>query len=113
MTAVLALKPMNWHGRERLAKTRELKHLDKLVHALLRETGLAASAWGPEELTRVMQAPSLKLYRLAVVDGRRAHAPIQYGRGPTLISIYYADNHYDAISKLPAILGKSYVASIV
>lgn len=73
LTAVLALKPAKWRDRQRLAKSRQLKELDKIVHSLLRETGLAAGAWGPEEHTRVMQAPSLKMYRLAVVDGRPPH----------------------------------------
>ena len=35
--------------------------------------------------------------------------PFAYGCGDTVIAIYYADHQYDAITKLPAFLGKSYL----
>ena len=104
----------NKSKRRAVTYRRRWHKMQPRIYNLLLETGLKPGAWGPEEMAHVMAAPSMQAYPLVVVDGRRVNAPISYGRGDTLIAIYHADHHYDAITKPPAFLGKSYeCASIV
>ena len=95
------------------AQEGRLKHrLPYYVNKLLEETGLQPGAWGPEEIKKVMLADSMLKYRLAVVDGRRLLSPVGYGYGNNIIAIFLADGHYDAITKLPAFLGKAFVCHL-
>lgn len=98
--------------RQKLTYRRRWHMMDPSIYQLFRESGLGPGEWGPKELVQVMTAPMMQPYRLAVVDGRRMNAPVCYGRGDTVIAIYYADHHYDALTNLQGFLGKAYLCPL-
>ena len=95
--------------RQKLTYRRRWHRMDDRIYQLFRESGLGPGAWGPNELIRVMTAPMMQPYRLAGVDGRRVNAPVCYGRGDTVIAIYYANHRYAAITNLQGFIGKAYL----
>lgn len=74
--------------------------------------GLAPGAWGPEELERVVQAPSLRRYRIVVIDAKRGYTLMGYGHGDTLLGLLLDRDHYDGVTRIPRFLGKSYLCHV-
>ena len=81
---------------------------DQAARALQGEVRLRPRAYGPNELTLLATAPSLRGYRIIVVDANRVYACFAYGTGPTLLGLLQEDGHYDALNSLPAFFGKSH-----
>ena len=58
-------------GRKWIRYTRRR---DQAARTLLGEVGIRPQAYGPDELTRLATAPSLRSYRIIVVDANRVYA---------------------------------------
>ena len=79
---------------------------------LCKEVGLKPGAWGPRELTLVAKAPSLKDYKIVVVDASRAYSATGYGRGDHVLGLLYDQEHYDTLTSVPGFLGRSYLCLV-
>ena len=82
------------------------------AEALAREVGLGPSAWGPDELARVVMAPSLNAYKILIVDASRAYSLVKYGHGDRLLALLYNDYHYDTITSPKGFLWRSYLCLV-
>ena len=76
--------------------------------ALSEETGLHPGPMGLQELTTLAEAPSLRDYRIVVVDSNRQYACFAFGNGNTLLAILHEDEHYDTLTSLPGFFGTSH-----
>ena len=47
------------------------------------------------------------LYQIIVVDANRAYACFQYGHGDIALGLLHEEEHYDALTSLEGLLGKS------
>ena len=74
--------------------------------------GLGPGAWGPDELMRVVMAPSLNDYKIIVVDASRAYSLVAYGYGERLLLLLYDDHHYDTLTSIKGFLGRSYLCLV-
>lgn len=67
---------------------------------------------GPDELHAFSLAPSLYDYQLMVVDASRGYKLFVYGPSSTKkLVLFYHDNHYDVITKLPGFFARSYICA--
>ena len=82
------------------------------AEALAQEVGLGPGAWGPDELTRVVMAPSLIDYKLVVVDASRAYSLVAYGHGDRLLALLYDDHRYDTLTSIKGFLGPFYLCLV-
>ena len=85
-----------------------IRRRDQAARALLGEVGLRPRAYSPDELACLATAPSLRGYRIIVVDANRVYACFAYGTGPTSLGLLHEDRNYDALTSLPAFFGKSH-----
>ena len=77
----LSLAGQDAHARKQWMDPRRCVHRrQQAAEALAREVGLGPGAWGPDELTRVVMAPSLIDYKIVVVA---ALAPTRWWRTDT------------------------------
>ena len=75
----LALAGQDVHARKQWIDPRRCVHRrQQAAEALAREVGLGTGAWGPDELTRVVMAPSVHDYKIIVVDASRAYSLVAY-----------------------------------
>ena len=71
----LSLAGQDVHARKQCTDPRRCVHRrQQAAEALAWEVGLGPGVWGPDELTRVVMAPSLHDYKIAVVDASRAYS---------------------------------------
>ena len=107
--ALYEIGPRNKAARRQWTEMdRNLDRRQEAAKRLMFEAGLGPRPWGPSELEQVMRAPSLRDYKLVVVDAQRSYLCRVYGRGPAMIGILYDDNHYDALSSIPGFLVKKF-----
>ena len=110
----LSLAGQDTHARKQWIDPRRCIHRrQQAAEALAREVGLGPGAWGPDELTRVVMAPSLHDYKIVVVDASRAYSLVAYGHGDRLLALLYDDHHYDTLTSIKGFLGRSYLCSCV
>ena len=94
--------------REWTDRKRNRNRLFEAALNLLGEVKMNPGAWGHEELERVVQAPSLRDYKIVVIHARRSYLSKAYGRGPTMLGLLFKDDHYDALSSIKGYLVKNY-----
>lgn len=67
---------------------------------------------GPDELHAFSLAPSLYDYQLMVIDATQGYKPFVYGPPSTKkLILFYHDEHYDVITKLPGFFARSYICA--
>ena len=78
----------------------------------MQEVGLGPGAWGPNELTRVVTAPSLQDYKIVVLNASHNYIPMVYGRGSHILGLLYDNHHYDALGTIKGFLWKKFFCPV-
>ena len=99
----------NHNGRQKWTYPRQCqRRRDRVANVLLNEVRLLPGPTGLKELATLVQAPSLRDYRIIVVDANRQYACFAFGDGNTLLAILHEDEHYNTLTSLPGFFGTSY-----
>ena len=106
--ALYHLEPYDRTRRDWTDPTRNRNRVFEAAIQLLDEADLRPGAWGHDELEQVMRAPSLREYKLVVIDAQRSYLSRVYGRGPHMLGLLYEDEHYDTLTSIPGYLVKNY-----
>ena len=105
----LHLEGSNHSERQKWTQPNRAQRLrSEAAMALLEETGLHTGPVGLQELATFAEAPSLRDYRIVVVDANRQYACFAFGQGATLLAILHKDEHYDTVTILPGFFGQGY-----
>ena len=87
---------------------RAQRRRNEAAMALLEETRLQPGPMGLQELATLAEAPSLRNYRIVVVDANRQYACFAFGQGAILLALLHDDQHYDTLTSLPGFFGQGY-----
>lgn len=103
----------NWTQQPLRSETMDLSASQSPSTTMDRQTvddrsGCRSRAWRPDELARVVMAPSLRDYTLVVIDASRSYVPMVYGRGLHLLGLHLDDHHYDLLMCVKGFLVRNY-----
>ena len=116
--AIVTVRELHLAGRDPylrkqwICNRRNLHRRQWTAERLMAEVGLGLGAWGPDELTRVATVPSLREYKIVVLDAHCTYLPMVYGHGPRTLGMVYDDHHYDALGSIKGFLWKKFFCPV-
>ena len=113
--AIVTAKALHLAGNDRhewdgwIDRRRSYPRRQFAAKTLAREVGLGPGAWGPNELTKVAMVPSLRHYRIVVVNASQDYSVMAYGRGDQILALQYDEKHYYTLTTVTGFIGRNYL----